>query len=112
MGMIRVDTSEPGVAIVVLEGEHELYGATKLQRRLEALIDEDVALVVDLTSATFLDSSIVSVLLRARDRAQRAGTRYAVVLDESSGESVQRMFQITGLDRFLPVVSSRESVLG
>jgi anti-sigma B factor antagonist len=108
---MRVDTSEPGVAIVLLEGEHELFTATKLQRRIDALIDEGVSVVVDLTLATFLDSSIVSVLLRARDRSRQAGTRYAVVLDESSGDSVLRMFEITGLDRFLPIVRNRETVL-
>ena len=111
MGSLNFDLSEPGVVIVALGGEHELYGATKLQQRLESFIAEGLDVVVDLTDATFLDSSIVSVLLRARDRARRAGTRYAVVLDESSGESVLRMFEITGLDRFLPVVRSREAAL-
>jgi anti-anti-sigma factor len=103
--------SEPGVVIVVLEGEHELFGAMKLQRRLYALIDEGLALVVDLTRTTFLDSSIVSVLLRAQERARRDGTRYAIILDESSGDSVRRMFEITGLDRYLPVVPTREAAL-
>jgi anti-sigma B factor antagonist len=111
MGAVRIDMSEPGAAIVVLEGEHELYGATKLQRRLEALLDEGLTVVVDLTAATFLDSSIVSVLLRARDRARRDGSRFGIVLDECSGESVQRMFEITGLDRHLPVVPTREAAL-
>lgn len=111
MGRIRVDTSEPDVAIVILEGEHELFNATKLQRRLESLIDEDIAVVIDLTSATFLDSSIVSVLLRARDRARRSGSRYAVVMDDSTGDSVRRMFEITGLSRFLPIVGSRAAAL-
>ena len=111
MRAVHLDTSEPGVAIVALEGEHELYSALKLQRRLEALIGEGLALVVDLSRATFLDSSIVSVLLRARDRARRSGTRYAIVLDESSGWSVRRTFEITGLDRYLPVVPSREAAL-
>jgi anti-anti-sigma factor len=111
MGDLRVDTSEPGVVIVVLSGEHELYSAVKLQRRLDALIDEGLTLVVDLTEATFVDSSIVSVLLEARDRARRSGTRYAIVLDESSGDSVRRMFEVTGLDRFLPIAPSREAAL-
>jgi anti-sigma B factor antagonist len=111
MGSLHLDTSEPGVVIVALGGEHELFGATKLQRRLEALLDEGLSVVVDLTDATFLDSSIVSVLLRARDRARQTGAHYAVVLDESSGESVLRMFEITGLDRFLPVVRDREAAL-
>jgi anti-sigma B factor antagonist len=111
MRSVNLDTSEPGVVIVVLEGEHELFTATKLQRRLEALIDEGLALVVDLTRATFLDSSIVSVLLRARERARDAGTSYAIVLDESSAYPVRRMFEITGLDRYLPVVPTRTKAL-
>jgi anti-sigma B factor antagonist len=108
---VVIDTSEPGVVIVVLEGEHEVFSATKLQRQLSELIDDGLALVVDLTQATFLDSSIVSVLLKAREHARRNGTRYAIVLDESSDESVLRMFAITGLDRYLPVASSREAAL-
>jgi anti-anti-sigma factor len=111
MGDLRVDTSEPGVVIVALAGEHELYGALKLRRRLDALIDEGLTLVVDLTHATFLDSSIVSVLLEARDRARRGGTKYAIVLDESTGDSVRRMFEITGLHRYLPVAPSLEAAL-
>lgn len=111
MKNVVLDTSEPGVVTVILEGEHELFGATRLQRKLEALIDSGLALVVDLTRATFLDSSIVAVLLRASKRASRGGTRYAIVLDESSGDSVRRMFEITGLDRYLSVVPSREAAL-
>ena len=111
MGAIYTDLTEPGVAIVVLEGEHELFGATKLQRKLEALIDDGLALVIDLTCTTFLDSSIVSVLLRAGERARHGGTRYAIVLDESTGDSVRRTFAMTGLDRYLPVVPSRAAAL-
>lgn len=106
-----IDRSEQGVVIVALEGEHEVFSATKLKRDLENLIDDGLALVVDLTRATFLDSSIVSVLLQARDRARRNGTQYGIVLDESSDASVLRMFAITGLDRYLPVVSTREAAL-
>jgi anti-anti-sigma factor len=111
MGAVYTDMTEPGVVIVVLEGEHELFGARKLQTRLEGLIGEGFALVVDLSHATFLDSSIVSVLLRARERARHEGTRYAIILDESSGDSVRRTFEITGLDRYLPVEPSREAAL-
>jgi anti-sigma B factor antagonist len=111
MGLVHVDTSKPGIVIVALEGEHELYGALKLQQRLESLIDVGLSLVLDLTRTTFLDSSTVTVLLRARNRARKAGTRFAIVLDESSGNSVVRTFAVTGLDRILPVVPSREAAL-
>jgi anti-sigma B factor antagonist len=99
------------VAIVLLEGEHELFSAPKLQRRLEALIGESVAVVIDLSATTFLDSSVVSVLLRARDRARAAGTRLAIVMDDSTPLPVRRTFEITGLAAMLPVVGSRAAAL-
>ncbi len=111
MGSVVLDTSEPGVAIVSLEGEHELYSATKLQRRLQALIGEGVGIVVDLSRATFLDSSIVSVLLQTRDDVRAAGTPFSIVIDDTTGESVRRMFDITGLTSILPIVGSREAAL-
>jgi anti-sigma B factor antagonist len=111
VGKLHYDTSEPGVAIVVLEGEHELFSAPKLQRQLDALIGEGLSLVVDLTRATFLDSSVVAVLLRARDGAREKDVPFSIVLDDSSGESVRRMFEITGLASILPVVGSRAEAL-
>jgi anti-sigma B factor antagonist len=111
MGSVVLDTSEPGVAIVSLEGEHELYSATKLQRRLHELIGQDAGIVVDLSSATFLDSSIVSVLLQIRDEARAAGVPFSIVIDDATGESVRRMFKVTGLSAILPIVDSRAAAL-
>jgi anti-anti-sigma factor len=111
MHRIHMDTSVPGVVVVGLEGEQELYGATELRRRLEALVEEGVAIVIDLTDATFIDSSVVSVLLETRKKAWDAGVRYAIVLSDEAAEPVRRMFQITRLDSILPVVHEREAAL-
>src|SRR5436305_4069264 len=111
MGSVVVDRSEPGVAIVMLEGEHELYGALKLQRQVRALIDEGVSLVIDLAHATFLDSSIVSVLLQTRREAREARTGFSIIVSDATGEPVRRMFEITGIGSILPVVGSRKAAL-
>jgi anti-anti-sigma factor len=111
VGRLQFDTTEPGVAIVVLEGEHELFNAPKLRRQLEGLIGEGLGVVIDLTQATFLDSSVVAVLLRARERAEAAGVPLSIVLDDSTGEPVRRMFEITGLASILHVVGSRAEAL-
>jgi len=111
MGTVVLDISEPGIAIVILEGEHELYGAVELSRRLQALIEEGVSVVIDLTRATFLDSSIVSVLLQTRREAREAQTGFSIVMDDTTGSSIRRMFEITGLGSILPVVDSREAAL-
>jgi len=107
MGQLHFDTSEPGTAIVALEGEHELFSAAKLQRQLDALVGEGLDIVLDLSEATFVDSSVVSVLLSARNRARELGTGFAIVMDDSTAEPVQRLFEITGLASLLPIVESR-----
>lgn len=94
---IVVERPGPGVAVVAVSGEHEMFSAPRLTRELETLIDEGTAIVVDLTQADFLDSAIVSVLLRARWDAQQRGCRLALVLDDSTGWSVSRLFEVTGL---------------
>ena len=104
MGRFIIDTRVPGVALVALTGEHELYGALKLQERIESLIAEGLSIVIDLTETVFVDSSIVAVLLKAQKLAASSGVDYSVVLSRSTGEPVRRMFEITGLTEILPIV--------
>ena len=104
MDRVSVDTRVPGVALVALAGEHELYGASKLQAQIDALIVEGVSIVIDLTETVFLDSSIVGVLLEAQKLAAASHVDYTVVLGKSTGQSVRRMFEITGLSEILPLV--------
>ncbi len=105
-----MDTRVPGVALVTLSGEHELYGALKLQERIDSLLAESLSIVIDLTDAVFLDSSIVGVLLKSQKLAASMGLDYKVVLGSSTGEPVRRMFEITGLTRILPIVERDEGL--
>ena len=107
---LSLDTRVPGVALVTLTGEHDLYGAQKLQERLETSISEGLAVVIDLTEAVFVDSTVVGVLLKAQKVAAAAELDYRVVMSESTGEPVRRMFEITGLTQILPIVE-RDSAL-
>src|SRR6266542_3450939 len=74
MNTVSLDTRVPGVALLSLAGEHELYGARKLQERIESLIAEGLSIVVDLTETVFLDSSIVGVLLQHKNWPRRAAS--------------------------------------
>jgi anti-sigma B factor antagonist len=111
LGVVRFDRSRSGAAIVALEGEHELFTATELERRLAALVAERLDIVVDLSHATFVDSSVVAVLLKVRSLAKSVGRRLVIVLDDDTAVPVQRMFEITGLEQYLPVVHDRAVVL-
>jgi anti-sigma B factor antagonist len=108
---VVIDRSEPGVAIVALTGEHETFTAEKLRRDLRALLDEERAVVVDLSATTFLDSAVVGVILEARSHAQECGVKFALVMDDNTGPAVQRLFELTGLGDYLPIARSRDAAL-
>lgn len=110
-GRVEVDRTEPGVAIVALVGEHELYSVLEVERALDQAIRDGLTVVVDLSHAEFLDSSVVAILLRAREEAHVHGASFALVIDDSTGQSVRQLFEITGLATIFRVASSRAEAL-
>jgi anti-sigma B factor antagonist len=81
-----------GVGVLVLEGELDIAAAPTLAERFEA-VGEGEALVVDFSSTTFVDSSVLRELLRARERLAARGT--ALVLAAVAGP-VRRLLDLTG----------------
>src|SRR4051794_13687913 len=68
------------------EGEHGICTAPPLRERLEEALGRGGGIVVDLTAATFVDSSVLGALLDARRRAIEAGPGY-VGFGGDSGEA-------------------------
>ena len=108
---IEVDRDEPGAAIVSLHGEHEDFSVPQLERALDGAVRDGLAVVVDLAQAEFISSTIVAILLRAREEAHVNGCPFAVVVDDSTGAAVRRLFEITGLGTILPLVGTRAEAL-
>ena len=69
MERVSVDLRVPGIALVALSGEHELYDALKLREQFDVLFDDGLSVVVDMTETVFVDSTIVGVLLDAKEVA-------------------------------------------
>jgi anti-sigma B factor antagonist len=108
---IEVDRSEEGVAIIALHGEHELFSAVDVEKRLDEALAENRGIVVDLTRTEFLDSSVVAAMLRARDEAERRKLRFALVIDDGTGWAVRQLLEMTGLTEYFPIVSTREDAV-
>jgi anti-sigma B factor antagonist len=107
LNRIEVDHTDDGVVVVVVAGEHDVHTAPSLRERIEAVVQEKTPLVVDLTPATFIDSSILRVLLEARRRAQEEGLGFAVSLGDDQAPGVRRILEVTGLIPVFPVLSAR-----
>lgn len=94
--------------MLTLSGEHDLSTAPDLRRQLDGLIADRASVVIDLSAASFVDSSILGVILDGKRRAGDAGLGYAVVHSNGTS-SVGRVLEITGLRTELPVHSEREA---
>jgi anti-sigma B factor antagonist len=105
-GEIALERTDAGLAVVSISGEHDLSTAPELRRRLRKLLGEGSAIVVDLSQATFVDSSILGVILDARRRAGDGGTGFAVA-QANGGDAVRRVLDVTGLRERLPVHGAR-----
>jgi anti-sigma B factor antagonist len=97
-----------GTLVVAAGSEVDLYTAPELERALAGPLAEGTTqLVVDLSEATFVDSTALHVLLRAARRLDwEAGEVIVVVPDPN----VRKVFEITGVGRFFSVVSSLSTV--
>jgi anti-sigma B factor antagonist len=96
---------------LAIAGEHDLSTAPDLRSRLEQLIDGGESTVVDLSGATFVDSSVLGVILDARRRADEAGVGFAVMQAPNGADAVARVLDITGLRAELPVHPDREQAV-
>lgn len=106
-GELALERNDSGLTVVTISGEHDLSTAPNLRRRLDALLDQGSPVVVDLSPATFVDSSILGALLDGRRRFAERGVGFAVVHSED-GDAVDRVLQVTGLRSELPVHAERE----
>jgi anti-sigma B factor antagonist len=108
---IVLDDAAGDVVVVVVEGEHDIYTAPALRERLDEAIERGGGIVVDLSGATFVDSSVLGALLDVRRRAIEAGQGFVVCVGGSIEPGVQRILDITGLVPVLPVINGREAAI-
>lgn len=95
--------------VIELGGEIDLYTAPEFKERLVQLIDEGKKrIVIDLSTATFIDSTTLGVLVGGIKRLRPAGGTLALVC---SDQNIAKIFEITGLDRVFPIHQTRDDAI-
>ncbi len=95
--------------VIELGGEIDLYTAPEFKERMIQLIDGGKKrIVVDLSSATFIDSTTLGVLVGGVKRLRPAGGALALVCTD---QNITKIFEITGLDRVFSILDTREEAL-
>ena len=96
-------------AVVGVSGDIDITNAEGLRDvLLSALNAGAAALVVDMTSTTFLDSAGVTALVRATRRATSTDATLRLVV---AGPAVLRVLNLVGIDRLIEVYPSPAAAL-
>jgi anti-sigma B factor antagonist len=105
----RVDvSSENGAPLLSVAGELDLASSPALEQELERAMAGDPGLVIlDLRELEFMDSTGLSVLIRANNRAQAHGHRLGIV---NGSRQVRRLLNLTGVAERLTIVERPEEL--
>jgi anti-sigma B factor antagonist len=100
---------ERGATLLTVSGELDLAASPTLEDRLDQIFAATVSqLIIDLRQLEFIDSTGLSVLVKAHQRAEDAGCRFGLV---NGGSQVRRLLSLTGIAERLTVVDAPEELL-
>jgi anti-sigma B factor antagonist len=108
---VTLSRRDPPAAVVALVGEHDPYSSQRLETELAVLLEDGMAIVVDLRDVSFIDSTTLGVLLAGRTRAERAGLGFVLVLPTDEHAQVNHILDLTQLGRAFARVGAIEDGL-
>jgi anti-anti-sigma factor len=100
---VTIDHAQTGdyAAIVALHGEHDLATSEAMRVALWPLFGR---VLVDLTSCEFIDSTIISLLMRKARGLERDG--HFLELRVTPGSTIARTIRLAGVDRVVTIHST------
>ena len=95
--------------VVTLVGDHDLTSTETFHQRAKDAVQNSDELIVDLSAATFVDSMMLSTLVRVRRESEACGVAFATILGEN--RDVSRTVALVGLTSHLNCRDSLAEVL-
>jgi anti-sigma B factor antagonist len=106
---ISDSTTSGDVAVLAMGGEIDYEASPQLKERIAEHLKADKRLVLDLSWATFIDSTAIGVLTGAVTRLREAGGEPLAVV--CAHERVLQILEITGLDSMVTLYRSCDEAL-
>jgi anti-anti-sigma regulatory factor len=108
-GKYRIEVASPNVAILELRGDHGLETvALGLRDALRLLIDTHQLVVVDVSQATFVDSTVMAAFVVALRRATSNDRRFRLYVGAGT---LGHKLKLVGLAEIFDVHLSRREAL-
>ena len=102
--------SRANCVVITLSGELDAFNAPDLRRTFEEVLEAKPRVVVlDLTSVTFLDSTVLGAIVGLLRHVREGGGELRTVLPDTTA---RRIFEITNLVAALDVWPNRKAATG
>ncbi len=106
---ISIDERIEDYSIISVHGEIDLHTAPKFETVMERLAGNGFrAVMVDMSGVSFMDSTGLSTLMRARDHLEERDISFRLV---SPSHAVDRIFSVTGFQDYFEIFASREDAI-
>jgi anti-anti-sigma factor len=92
-GTVRTH-SDNGDACVVLSGDHDFDTVGQVRTELGRALSQERPIIVDLSEATFIDSTILLALIETNRVCERRGTTLTL---RPGPHPIRRLLELTGL---------------
>jgi anti-anti-sigma factor len=106
---VEVESVASDIGIATLRGEHDLATRAALSDAL-ARASEHSCLLVDLGACTFLDSTVIGLIVATCQRMWEQDRRLELVIP-SEAEPIHRVMKVAGLTTFVTIHATRSEAL-
>ncbi|HEY8481148.1 MAG TPA: STAS domain-containing protein [Spirillospora sp.] len=86
--------------LVRVKGDIDVVSRARFEETLLEVVESGEPVVIDMREVTFCDSTGLNAIVAANRRAGERGSALALV---ALPPRVQRVFRITGIDKFIPI---------
>jgi anti-sigma B factor antagonist len=108
-GTVAVTPQTGEIVAIHLQGEFDLATTPSVLEEAERRLDEHKHLILDLNEATFIDSSVINVIVRAHRTASERGR--VAVLELGPNAVVERALDVSGITKIVPRAYSRADAI-
>jgi anti-sigma B factor antagonist len=97
-----------GVTVLAVSGDADRFRTEAVTSAIESARREARDVIVDLTPATYIDSSMIAALVGVTEQGRRRGERIVVIC---ASERLRRSLQVKGLEPILRLAETREGAI-
>ena len=108
-GAIRFVREMDKVVAVCLDGDFDRTNVSALDAQIDVALQEGNDLILDMSDATFVDSSVIHAVVRAAQSARRR--EQAIVLQLGTAATVERVLEVVQIEQVLPRAHDRQEAL-